>query len=220
MRCPRHDDDFPRPPATNNLASVQADPKGGTCYQCSGCYKYEPAFDNTVGSSTVLCKGCGTDSVIPTSMLDDQDVLSRAGVSHGSELLDVWYDFYFGGLECACQGSPGLQGFFSPTQDNILLHSQCLRDTTALQAEVQHKLRQMLELEGESLMDAICQMDCCMEAIHSHALFGDLRDNFERLEVEVVRAVCSALQDYPPTDDDEVERYINQWFDAYDRVIN
>lgn len=232
MRCPQHDvhrDDFPLPRATNNLAAVQADPKGGTCYYCFSCYKYKPNSDDILDSSTVRCQGCGTDSVFPTSILDDQGVLSRAGVSQGSELLHIWYQFSFGG-GCTCPGSSDLlflDDSGSVSQDTFQVLWQ---EFAAVELKIQRDLESLPLKNGDVLMDAITDIDYAVDDLYltgvkfssSVRCYADSLEYYRMLSAYktilsnvLLPTVRAALQRHMPKTPDEAV-YIRRWLEAED----
>lgn len=103
--------------------------------------------------------------------------------------------------------------FFPPTQEILLW-----RKIVALHVTIHHKLELLLQLEGQDLMDNICDLDENVEDVHQYALLEGMDSDIGSLRVDVVCAVCSALQRHTPSDDDEEQSYIQAWFDDYNNL--
>lgn len=103
--------------------------------------------------------------------------------------------------------------FFPPSQETLLW-----RKIVAIHVTIHHKLELLLQLEGQDLMDNICDLDEHVDDIHEYAVLQDMDREIGPLRVDVVRAVCAALRRHTPSDDDEEQNYIQEWFDDYNNL--
>jgi hypothetical protein len=102
--------------------------------------------------------------------------------------------------------------FFPPTQETLLW-----RKIVALHVTIHHKLGLLLHLDGQDLMDNICDLDEYVDDVHQYTLLKGMDRDIGHLRVDVVCAVCSALQRHTPRDDEE-QNYIQAWLDEYNNL--